>query len=693
MATVVIERLPKRDYLPACAALTADYGTPAWDARTEVSAIRTAVFSAMDRLDAETEIGKKLTGRKVLVKPNLVTVYDHFGTMPPVSPETTDPRVLDALILWMAPKASSIVIVESSGRGNPTRVAFGISGIDRLARHRGCGLVALEETPVDRYYLPDAGLQKEILVPRIFSEVVRGEAAYVSVPKLKTNLYTGVTLGFKNAMGVIPYNLRQRHHHYGIDRKLVEMLYLFKPDLVVIDGVVGGEGECPAPVDQVDSRMIIAGDHAVETDRVATRLMGFDPSDIELMRVADQLGFAARSDTRIIGDATPVRFRPADRTLFSDRVKTAFPGIRFFVGIDRVPPPVDASGPALAHAVEKACWGGCAATTRFALALIESEGYRPTREGVVIIGPGLTQKAPGSAAGTTSGTGKVWYDADGKPWTEDALFALPGKKMVVGSCGRNLARRADIFVEGCMPFANAPHMALHALTGTSCRVLSPANRHFGAVLKGTLAMRAARRAFIKQGIPLDVPFAVSAEPETPPPPRVPGASSGTALSAGQDKPGNAGTDATAAGSAESTGRPTWVSWPLPPLSASERSAALAFEDDAAAASLRGVFEERFVAKVLWKVQALLTFALTWAPLVLAGAGTGLDMTSLAGLAPSTWLNVWLAIEALHVAELPFAVAATQRTKKRTGTGRPLWQTAVLTLGLGYPAWIPLVKAD
>ncbi|MBV5272965.1 MAG: DUF362 domain-containing protein, partial [Lamprocystis purpurea] len=84
----------------------------------------------------------------------------------------------------------------------------------------------------------------------------RGDAAYVSVPKLKTNLYTGVTLGFKNAMGVIPYNLRQRHHHYAIDRKLVEMLYLFKPDLVFIDGVVGGEGECPAPVDPVDSRHI-----------------------------------------------------------------------------------------------------------------------------------------------------------------------------------------------------------------------------------------------------------------------------------------------------------------------------------------------------------------------------------------------------------------------------------------------------
>ena len=43
--------------------------------------------------------------------------------------------------------------------------------------------------------LPKAEVMKEILIPRIFSEIVRGEAFYISVPKMKTNLYTGVTLG------------------------------------------------------------------------------------------------------------------------------------------------------------------------------------------------------------------------------------------------------------------------------------------------------------------------------------------------------------------------------------------------------------------------------------------------------------------------------------------------------------------
>jgi len=34
--------------------------------------------------------------------------------------------------------------------------------------------------------------------------------------------------------------------------RLVDMLHLFQPDLTIIDGLVGGEGNCPAPVDPVD---------------------------------------------------------------------------------------------------------------------------------------------------------------------------------------------------------------------------------------------------------------------------------------------------------------------------------------------------------------------------------------------------------------------------------------------------------
>ena len=426
---------------------------------------------------------------------------------------------------------------------------------------------------------------------------------------------------------------------------MLDMLYLFRPDLVLVDGVVGGEGECPAPVDPVDSRMVIAGDQAVETDRVATRLMGIDPSDIELMRIADELGFG-EAKVKVLGDTTPVAFRPADRSLLSERVKASFPGLRILVGIDRLKP-TQLEGPALAREVEKACWGGCAATTRFGLALIEAEGLASAKEGVLILGPGLPAE---------TGAVRRWFDTEGKAWSEEEIFSLPGKKAVIGSCGRSLASKADYFVEGCMPLANAPHMAIHKLMGTSCTVLSTRNARIGDILTGMVAQRSARRRLIKAGERLDIPFETQAEP---------------ILSGEPGKEGGV--------------LPDWIPWPLPPTDGAERKRLLAFEDDAAFASLRGEFQDHAVGKLFWKSQAWTTPLVTFAPLLLSGLGAlGLNV----GWAASTWFIIWLAIEALHAAELPFSLAAMRKFNARTGRGRPWWKTAPLTLCMGYPCWVP-----
>ena len=53
MATIVVERLAKGDYLPGCAALPREYGSASWEGLPEVAAIRAAVFATLDRLDAE----------------------------------------------------------------------------------------------------------------------------------------------------------------------------------------------------------------------------------------------------------------------------------------------------------------------------------------------------------------------------------------------------------------------------------------------------------------------------------------------------------------------------------------------------------------------------------------------------------------------------------------------------------------
>ena len=398
------------------------------------------------------------------------------------------------------PDFKSIIpmVVESSGRGIPTRGSFAVSGIDRLARYQGAELVALEEQLTCRYFLPQASVQKEIVVPSILAEVVSGDAFLISVPKLKTNLYTGVTLGIKNAMGLLPYNLRQRGHHYALDQKLIDILHLIKPDLTIIDGLVGGEGNCPAPVDPVDSRVIISGNNCLETDRVAARLMGFDPTNIPLICAADQAGLADPL-VEIVGEQRVTPFRPADPSLLSSSFRQAFPNLSALVGhtLPGVPqvPALDQCSPDLACQMEMACRGGCLSTTRFAFEMFQREGQRLDFHMVVLIGAGF------EVAGQ-----RYYLDAAGQPYTLAEIKQLPGKKLVVGSCSRGAASIADRFIDGCMPFPNSPHAILHRLTDTHCRVLSLKNRHLIPLLFATLRTCEARKRLFRRGHRLDCPL-------------------------------------------------------------------------------------------------------------------------------------------------------------------------------------------
>ena len=543
---VVITHAPEMDFRRNYVALPRTYGTAAYFARPDIQAIYRLVEENLTTLDARIHFLERVRGRRVILKPNLVTVYSNMGLVERDYPETTDPRLLDAIVAFFKRYTDRIVIAESSGRGVPTRGSFRVAGLDRVAHHHKIGLIALEEQRTVRYFLPEARLQKEIIVPELFGEVVTGAAFYVSVPKMKTNLYTGVTLGFKNAMGLLPYNLRQRDHSFALEQKLVDILHLFQPDLTIIDGLVGGEGNCPAPVDPVDSRVIISGNNSVETDRVATRLMGFDPAEIPLMQRAAEAGFGD-SQVEIVGEQKVCPFRPADPTFMSAAFQQDFPNVipltgHHFPHAPQVKTLADCT-PAVAAAMELACRGGCLATTHFAFDMFLREGQRRDFPLVLLIGAGVVIEGE-----------RYYLDRAGQPHTLAQVARLPGKKLVVGSCSHPAAGIADRLVEGCMPFPNSAHVALHQLTGTFCRVLSLHNRHLLPMLLATLQMCEARKKLYRAGHRLDVPLGANAPAEAPPP-----------FAAGQ----------------------RIVPWPLPPLTPEEIRAACTCENRAVLATFLG----------------------------------------------------------------------------------------------------------
>ena len=442
---VVIEEAPKLNYTHNYVCLPYDYGRESYENRADVKAIKATVRSALDKLDAATGWKAKFKGQKILIKPNLVFVtpktsyrYDYD------IPQTTDPRVFDATMEVLSELCDDIVIGEGSGLVTWTYAKM--AGYLDIARKYNAKFVCFEELPTQRFFCPKAEVGQEVYVPDIIGEVIRGERLYVSHPKTKCNIYTGVTLGFKNSMGTYSVNMRARNHTWQINKKLTDIMYLFKPDLTVIDGIIGGEGNTPGPNDPVIFDRIICGTNAVEVDRVTTELMGFDPNKNDLIIEADKRGFGD-PNVEIIGEKRVVPFRPAEPTLLSERFKKHWPGVKEFVGYTNPHVPkvdkIDGWTHDEVFAMEQFDRGGTPSSLGTCFEVFYASYTYPLtkmRHLNVIVGEGAEWNGV-----------KYWLCDDGHAYTLEELEKLPGMTVVVGensAPAKSAATHPFFFIRG-----------------------------------------------------------------------------------------------------------------------------------------------------------------------------------------------------------------------------------------------------
>lgn len=442
---VVIEEAPKLNYTHNYVCLPYDYGRESYENRADVKAIKATVRGALDKLDEATGWKAKFKGQKVLIKPNLVfvtpkTSYRYSYDIP----QTTDPRVFDATMEVLSELCDDIVIGEGSGLVTWTYAKM--AGYLDIAKKYNAKFVCFEELPTQRFFCPKAEVGQEVYVPDIIGEVIRGERLYVSHPKTKCNIYTGVTLGFKNSMGTYSVNMRARNHTWQINKKLTDIMYLFKPDLTVIDGIIGGEGNTPGPNDPVVFDRIICGTNAVEVDRVTTELMGFDPNENDLIIEADKRGFGD-PNVEIIGEKRVVPFRPAEPTLLSERFKKHWPGVKEFVGYTNPHVPkvdkIDGWTRDEVFAMEQFDRGGTPSSLGTCFEVFFASYTYPLtklRHLNVIVGEGAEWNGV-----------KYWLCDDGHAYTLEELENLPGMTVVVGensAPAKSAATHPFFFIRG-----------------------------------------------------------------------------------------------------------------------------------------------------------------------------------------------------------------------------------------------------
>ena len=149
----------------------------------------------------------------------------------------------------------------------------------------------------------------KIIIPKIYKG-----ANVVHLPTIKPHGHTVMTGTMKNAFGgLIP---KYRHHsHKMIHEILVDLLTIQKeihPGLLaVMDGSVAGDGAGPRIMTPVLTNLLLASEDQVAIDAVSAKLMGYDPMQIDFIKMAHDQGLG-------MGDVDQLDIVGMDSEEFSD---------------------------------------------------------------------------------------------------------------------------------------------------------------------------------------------------------------------------------------------------------------------------------------------------------------------------------------------------------------------------------------
>ena len=228
--------------------------------------------------------GLDVKGKRVLLKPNLVE-FDPKGVI------NTNPAVIEAAIdSFRGLGAAQVTVAEGPGHRRDNEYLLSASGLyDVIKEHRvlyvDLNTDDVRSTPL-RSRFTDL---KQLYLP----ETLYNADLLVTMPKLKTHHWVGVTLSLKNMFGVVPgvvYGWPKNILHWqGINNSILDInSSLPLPQFAIVDGIVGMEGNGPLQGQAKNSGVLIFGDDLVAVDATAARLMTLEPQKIDYLATAGE---------------------------------------------------------------------------------------------------------------------------------------------------------------------------------------------------------------------------------------------------------------------------------------------------------------------------------------------------------------------------------------------------------------------
>jgi uncharacterized protein (DUF362 family) len=248
-----------------------------------------------------------IKGKRVVLKPNLVE-YHRDKVI------NTNPHVVAAVIeLCRREEASEVIVAEGPGHWRNVEYLVGASGLGDVLRHYKVPFVDLNhDEPVK---VPNMG-RLTGLEHLYLSRTVATAEVFISLPKLKTHHWAGATLAMKNLFGTLPgicYGWPKNELHWrGIDNSIVDIAVTRTPDLAIVDGIIGMEGDGPLNGTAKPMGVLVMGSDMVAVDATCCRLMKLKPERIGYLVMGNRkkLGLIAEAQIQQIGETVASLAQP-----------------------------------------------------------------------------------------------------------------------------------------------------------------------------------------------------------------------------------------------------------------------------------------------------------------------------------------------------------------------------------------------
>jgi len=336
----------------------------------------------LDRMfDQLGGLARLVKGRTVGIKLNLTgSPALRLGSRPAGLAHWVHPRVIGAVVHLMdRAGAHRIRLLESAwATAMPLEEYMDLAGWDEAEVSSAGRRVELENTnwlgrgkDYHRFEVPGTPL---LFPSYLLNHSFHDCDTFVSLAKLKDHMTAGVTLSMKNCFGNLPTTIygdhvpkhapderphsgrgrvfhlgaRQppsfaapeldpaspRHEGYRLPRVVVDICAARPIDLAIIDGIesMGGAEGPWGGGEACHPGVLVAGSNCVNTDAVATAVMGYDPmaragtspfhTCDNFLELAEQAGLGSRDLGRIEVGGTPIREARFD---FAPMLRSRFP--------------------------------------------------------------------------------------------------------------------------------------------------------------------------------------------------------------------------------------------------------------------------------------------------------------------------------------------------------------------------------